>query len=107
MQFSTIVENVLSERWGRTPESVAFAIGATTHKPDRYIYCENASKNRPGGLKQLRSEHKVVTITAVGGNRCPVFLLDTYISKLPTQAKEMDLFYCHPRPPVPNSALEP
>lgn len=55
----------------------------------------------------MRSEHKVVTITAVGGNRCPVFLLDTYISKLPTQAKKMDLFYCHPRPPVPNSALEP
>ena len=30
------------------------------------------------------------------GKRCPVYILDQYISKLPSQAKEKDLFYCRP-----------
>ena len=77
--------------------------------PDRYIYREKSSKNKQGGLKQLRIEHKVVTIMAnkAVGNRCPVFLLDLYISKLPHQAKEMDLFYCRPCPTVPKKPEDP
>ena len=70
---------------------------------------EKSSKNKQGGLKQLRIEHKVVTIMAnkAVGNPCPVFLLDLYISKLPHQAKEMDLFYCRPCPTVPKKPEDP
>ena len=58
-------------------------------KPDRYVYQERVSKNKPGGFKQLQMEHKVVSIVAnqSAGDRCPVFVLDLYISKLPDKAK--------------------
>ena len=55
----------------------------------------------------MRTEHKVVTITATGGNRCPVSLLDTYISKLPVEARKRDLFYCRPHPTVPKNVEDP
>ena len=47
------------------------------HNPDRYIYHENASKNKQGGLRQMRVEHKVVTIIANPSvkEKCPVFCL--------------------------------
>ena len=35
------------------------------HNPDRYIYTENASKNRTGGLKQMRVKNKSVPVMAV------------------------------------------
>ena len=67
------------------------------------IYKENASKNRQGGIAQMRLEHKSVTIVAnpVVGERCHVFLLDTYISKMPPAAVEKDIFYCKPLSNVP------
>ena len=34
------------------------------HDPEHYIYNDNSSKNRKGGLEQLRLEHKSVTIIA-------------------------------------------
>ena len=43
--------------------------------PDRYIYTENASKNRYGGLKQMRVKNKSVPILAD-------VILDTYLGKL-------------------------
>lgn len=54
------------------------------YKLDRYVYREKASKNRPGGIKQTRLNHKSVTIIANphAGSRCPVFLLDKYIVKI-------------------------
>ena len=38
----------------------------------------------------------MVTIVAnkAAKEKCPVFILDTYISKLPEEAKKNDLFYC-------------
>ena len=73
------------------------------YEPDRYIYSEKASKNRPGGTAQLRMEHKIVPIYAnpKAGIRCPVFLLDEYIRKLPEIAIEKDFFYCKPSPVTP------
>ena len=55
------------------------------YNPDRYVYKENASKNRQGGIIQMRLEYKSVTIVAnpLFGDWCHVFLLDTYIGKLP------------------------
>ena len=68
------------------------------HDPERYLYRENSSKNRKGGLKELRLEHKSVVIVANPdvGVRCHVYLLDLYISKLPPEAVAKDLFYCRP-----------
>ena len=76
--------------------------------PDRYVYTENSSKNRPGGLAQVKLDHKSVTIVANTsvGDRCPVSILDKYISKLPDGAIEKDFFYCRPLPSVPKEANE-
>ena len=53
--------------------------------PDRYVYTENSSKNRSGGMAQMRVANKVVPIYAPpeAGIRCHVNVLDTYFSKLP------------------------
>ena len=71
--------------------------------PDRYIYYENSSKNRKGGISELRLEHKNVYSFANPevGVRCHVFLLDLYIKKLPEDAHQKDLFYCRPLPNKP------
>ncbi len=63
-----------------------------------YTYTENASKNRAGGIAQLRLENKVVDIVASdeATDRCHCRLLDQYISKLPEKAKSQDLFYVRP-----------
>ena len=63
-----------------------------------YIYTENASKNRAGGLSQLRLENKMVPVMAhpEAGRYCHCELLDIYISKLPSRIKEMDIFCARP-----------
>ena len=64
--------------------------------PDRYTYSENSSKNRKGGIAQMRVEHKTVASFADpdAGSRCHVYQLDLHISKLPKEAIEKDIFYC-------------
>ena len=66
--------------------------------PDRYIYTEKSSKNRCGGLKQIRLQNKTVPIIAVpeSQSRCHVYLLDKYFLKLPPEAIEKDNFYVQP-----------
>ena len=63
-----------------------------------YSYTENASKNRSGGLAQVHVENKCVEIyrNPEAGDRCHCRVLDLYISKLPPEAKEKDLFYVRP-----------
>ena len=63
-----------------------------------YTYTENASKNRSGGLAQLHIKNKSVQIheNPEAGDRCHCRLLDLYISKLPPEAVEKDLFYVRP-----------
>ena len=65
---------------------------------DKYVYYENVSKNRNGSFKQLRVKSKVVPLYACpeAGERCPVHILDKYIAKLPSEARERDLFYVRP-----------
>ena len=60
----------------------------------RYTYTDNISKNRTGGVCQLDVSHKVVHQfeNTELGERCHVFLLDKYLSKLPESAKENDVF---------------
>ena len=68
--------------------------------PDQYTYYENVSKNRNGTFKQLHVKEKEVPIYACpefkATERCPVYLLDMYISKLPPEAVVKDLFYLRP-----------
>ena len=68
------------------------------HSPPRYVYTECASKNRTGGLAQLRVKNKVVPIDAVAeaGTRCHVYVLDCYFEKIPKEAIEKDNFYLSP-----------
>ena len=65
---------------------------------DKYVYYENVSKNRNGSFKQLHLKGKVVPVFPCQEARlkCPVHLLDLYISKLPEEAKKNDLFYVRP-----------
>ena len=75
---------------------------------DKYVYYENVSKNRNGSFKQLHVKSKAVPLypSPQAGQRCPVNILDTYISRLPLEAKEKDLFYVRPLDKVatePNS----
>ena len=66
--------------------------------PPHYVYTELASKNRASGLAQLRVKNKSVEIYAVSeaGDRLHVHILDFYLSKLPTQAFQRDIFYLQP-----------
>ena len=61
---------------------------------NHYVYTENASRNRPGGLAQLRLENKTVPIyvNLDAGERCHVSLLDKYISKLPAETVKSNFF---------------
>ena len=74
-----------------------------------YIYTENASKNRAGGLSQLRLENKIVPVMAHPevGRYCHCELLDIYISKLPSKIKEMDIFYARPLNQRPDDESAP
>ncbi|XP_064384924.1 zinc finger MYM-type protein 2-like isoform X2 [Halichondria panicea] len=65
---------------------------------DGYTYTENSSKNRAGGIAQLKLDNKSVFIAEVpeAGERCHCKLLDKYISKLPQEAIDADLFYLQP-----------
>ena len=61
-------------------------------------YKEHGSKNRPGLIHHVHLDNKVVIHYASSslGNRCFVYLMELYISKLPPKAVEKDLFYCKP-----------
>ena len=71
-------------------------------------YTKHGSKNRPGGKHQLNQENKVVTQFANEGlgERCHVFLLELYLSKLPDTALLRDIFYMKPRVSL-DSASDP
>ena len=77
--------------------------------PPRYIYTENASNNRAGGLVQLRVQNKVVPVDAVPevGNRCHVYVLDLYFKTLPGEAFKNDNFYLKPCSETPKDPKAP
>ena len=66
--------------------------------PPSYIYTGCASKNRAGGLAQLRVKNKVVPIHVVAEatDRCHVYVLDRYMEKIPKEAIKKDNFYLQP-----------
>ena len=72
-------------------------------------YTEFGSKNRPGGRKQLNLDNKTVRQYAQHelGNRCHVYILKLYISKLAPAAIDKDIFYCKPLVMVPDDDSKP
>ena len=74
-------------------EHRALKLSQLKRDSDKYKYYENVSKNRNGSFKQLHVRSKVVPVYSCpeAGIRCPVHLLDLYISKLQEAAKEKDL----------------
>ena len=72
-------------------------------------YAEHGSKNRPGGSHQINQENKIVTQFAREdlGDRCHIFLLELYLSKLPVSALQNDVFYMKPRVRIPDSPSDP
>ena len=61
--------------------------------PEQYVYTEHGSKNRNGGFFQLYVDNKSVKIhkNKDAGERCLVYLLDLYPSKIPQRAKDKDI----------------
>ena len=78
-------------------------------RDDSYVYYENVSKNRNGSFRQIHVKGKVVPVYSCpdAGDRCPVHLLDQYISKLPEEAKLKDLFYIRPLEKVTSDPTKP
>ena len=75
---------------------------------DRYVYYENTSKNRNGTFKQLRVKSKVPLFPCPeAGERCPVHILDEYISKLPTEGREKNIFHVRPLEKIKNGDDKP
>ena len=72
-----------------------------------YVYTEYGSKNRSGGLKQLKIENKVVRQFESPGERCHVTFLDTYMLKVPKSALEKDNFYLRPLAKAPDDPIAP
>ena len=58
-----------------------------------YMYIRYVSKNRSGGLKQLKMENKIVRqYESERIDRCHVLLLDKYIQHLPSEATKKMYF---------------
>ena len=64
----------------------------------RYTYTENCSKNRAGGFNQLSVPNKVVHQyqDLEAGERFHLYVLDEYLSNLPPNAIDQDIFYLRP-----------
>ena len=62
-----------------------------------YTYTEFGSKNRQGGFSFLNQHNKIVQHYQ-GNNpeRCHVAVMDKYLSLLPAEAKDQDVFYLTP-----------
>ena len=101
---------------------VFFIKGATKHRylrfsqfkretnPDRYTYvaAESGPKNKkPHGIQMNSNFSPVYHANPAAGERCLVYLLDLYISKLPDNAFEEGIFYHRPLAFVPKDVSCP
>ena len=104
-----IVGKMFSLRGGVEHRSLKLSQISRMSNPDQYVYHENVSKNHNGSFKKIHVKKKVVPIYACPevGERCPVKVLDKYISKLPPHASEHDLFYLRPLQVVPADPKAP
>ena len=72
-------------------------------------YTEFGSKNRSGSSKQLNIRNKSVLRYSRPDlrERCHVYLLELYMSKLPKEAFVKDNFYCKPKSDTPSDGSVP
>jgi hypothetical protein len=85
----------LALRGGNEHHELKFSQFQRLQNPDRYVYTENGSKNRSGGIADFQVPNNVVTIQMNMHNpeRCHVRILDAYISRVPESARQSDAFY--------------
>ena len=104
-----VVGRMFSLRGGTEHRSLKLSQVTRMSNPDQYVSHENVSKNNNGSFKKIHVKKKVVPIYACPevGERCPVNVLDKYISKLPPHASEKDLFYLCPLQVVPADPKAP
>ena len=72
--------------------------------PDHYKYTGMFQKNRTGRLRQLQVT-SCPGLFCTRSRRCCV--LDLYLSKLPLDASECDVFYLTPLASIPKDAIKP
>ena len=98
-----VVGKMFSLRGGVEHRSLKLSQVKRMSNSDQYVYHENVSKNHNGSFKKIHVKKKAVPIHACPevGERCPVNILDKYISKLPPYAFEHDTFYLRPLQAVP------
>ena len=77
--------------------------------PERYVYTEIVSKTNSGTFQQLSVPNKVVPVYSCpeAGERCAVYLLDLYLSKLSQEAFTNDIFYLRPLEKTPSDPNVP
>ena len=87
-------------------EHVDLCFGQLTRgtNPIRYTYVEHGSKNHSGGVSDL-TDGKTVTIVHSHGSRSHTMLLDLYLSKIPSEARQPNSrFYLRPLPFTPTGS---
>ena len=104
-----MVGKAFSLRGGTEMRSLAISQIKRFRDPDRYVYTENASKTNSGTFRKLHISTKVVPVFACpqAGERCTVYLLDLYLSKLPQEAFTQDVFYLRPLEKMPSDPNYP
>lgn len=62
-----------------------------------YMYIEHGSQYRNGEVEDYKMESKCVTIVSLegGGNCDHVFILDTYLSKIPPEMRDSICIHCN------------
>ena len=77
------------------------------YNPDRYVYTEAGSKNKKGTFVEIQNKVVPIYSSLQAGERCHVHVLDLYLSKLPKDAIDRDIFYIRPLPAVPAQPAAP
>ena len=101
-----IVGKMFSLRGGQELRELKLSQVVRHDNPDRYEYTEHVSKTRNGTSKKLHVQSKVFSLYRCpeAGNRCPIFALDLYISKLPPEATTQDIFFFRPLEKAPTES---
>ena len=81
-----------------------FPTNGSYTKESYYEYVERGSKNYQGRFADIDSNKVTRVYAQPGSTRCPVLILDLYLSKLPCNPTA---FYMQPLPKVPTDPLHP
>ena len=104
-----VVGKMFSLRGGVEVRQVKISQIRRHANPDKYVYTELVSKNSSGTYKKLHIANKVVPVFACpqAGERCPVYVLDLYFSKLPQEAFKQDILFVRPLENVSDDPTKP